>query len=463
LNFDWANIEASFLSLLPSLLAIALALYSRNVILSLLGGIVAGVFILSNFSFYASLYAVFELFFSMLSEAWVLKTLGFAILVGSIMELIEKSGGIEGFVDYMQNRVALVSSPRSALVLSYIIGVVIFVESSITSLVAGAVGKPFCKKYKIPNAKLAFVCDSTSAPICSLLIFNGWGALLLGLVTTQVTLNAININPLSLLMDAIFYNFYAMIALVVTFTAIWFNIDIGAMKNATISAAVSSHDDTKHADMFYMILPILLMIVLVFLFMYITGGGDIIKGSGSSSIFYTMLTTLLFMLFYYVGTKNMTLKRWGKISVDGALKLFPIALILLFAFAIGEVITNLKTGEHLASLANQNLSPYLLAGVIFLLGAVISFSTGTSWGTFSIMIPVAVPMAVAMDANVALCIGAVISGGVFGDHCSPISDTTVISAMASDCELIEHVKTQIPYALISASIALVLFVLFSFL
>ncbi|MDO8260111.1 MAG: sodium:proton antiporter, partial [Candidatus Magasanikbacteria bacterium] len=117
MNFDWANIEASFLSLLPSLLAIALALYSRNVILSLLGGIVAGVFILSNFSFIASLYAVFELFFSMLSEAWVLKTLGFAILVGSIMELIEKSGGIDGFVDYMQNRVALVSSPRSALVL----------------------------------------------------------------------------------------------------------------------------------------------------------------------------------------------------------------------------------------------------------------------------------------------------------------------------------------------------------
>lgn len=379
------------------------------------------------------------------------------------MELIEKSGGIEGFVDFMQNRAGLVSSPRSALLLSYVIGVVIFVESSITSLIAGAVGRPFCKKYEIANAKLAFVCDSTSAPVSSLIVLNGWGALLLGLITTQVTLNAININPLSLLIDAVLYNFYAIAVLIVTFIAIWFNIDIGAMKNAKPTLVNKQHEDIKHASMFYMVLPMLLMIALVFLFMYITGNGDILKGSGSSSIFYTMLSTLIFMLFYYVITKNMTFKTWSKISFEGALKLFPIAVILLFAFAIGEVTTNLKTGEHLASLASQNLSPYLLAGMIFLLGSVISFSTGTSWGTFSIMIPVATPMAVAMDANIALCIGAVISGGVFGDHCSPISDTTIISAMASDCEVIEHTNTQLPYALIGGTIAFVLFVVFSFL
>lgn len=430
-------------------------------LLSLFSGIVLGVLILNNFSLFSSFIATFELFFSMLSESWILKTLAFAILVGSIMELIEKSGGIKGFVDFMQNRAGLVSSPRSALVLSYIIGVVIFVESSITSLIAGAVGRPFCKKYKIPSAKLAFVCDSTSAPVSSLIVLNGWGALLLGLITTQVALNGIDVNPLSLLLDAVLYNFYAIMALIVTFAAIWFNIDIGAMKNAKSAIDEKPHRDIKHASMFYMALPILLMITLVFLFMYITGGGDILKGSGSSSIFYTMLSTLIFMFFYYVGTKNMSFKVWSKISYDGALKLFPIALILLFAFAIGEVITSLKTGQYLASLVNENLSIYLLAGVIFLLGAIISFSTGTSWGTFSIMIPVAVPMAVAMDANIALCIGAVISGGVFGDHCSPISDTTIISAMASDCELIEHVNTQLPYALISGITAFVLFIIFS--
>ena len=204
------------------------------------------------------------------------------------------------------------------------------------------------------------------------------------------------------------------------------------------------------------------MVLLVFVFLYITGGGDILKGSGSSSIFYTMLAVLLFTLFYFVGTKNMSLTLWSKTALEGAWKLVPIALILLFAFAIGEMTTELKTGHYLASLATQNLSVTLLAGVIFLIASVISFSTGTSWGTFSIMIPIALPMAVAMDANVALCIGAVISGGVFGDHCSPISDTTIISSMAADCELVEHVNTQLPYALISGGVAFVLFILFGF-
>jgi Na+/H+ antiporter NhaC len=166
---------------------------------------------------------------------------------------------------------------------------------------------------------------------------------------------------------------------------------------------------------------------------------------------------MLFIFIYYISTKNMNPKTYFKTSLQGAKKLFPIAMILLLAFAIGQVTSEMKTGLYLASLANENLHIYFLAGVIFLLSSFISFSTGTSWGTFSIMIPVAVPMAVGMDANVALAIGAVISGGVFGDHCSPISDTTIISAMATDCEVIEHVKTQLPYALISGVIALSLF------
>ena len=139
-----------------------------------------------------------------------------------------------------------------------------------------------------------------------------------------------------------------------------------------------------------------------------------------------------------------------------------MAMILLFAFGIGSVTSELKTGQYLASLADENLSIYFLAPVVFLLSSLIAFSTGTSWGTFSIMIPIAMPMALAMDADVALAIGAVISGGIFGDHCSPISDTTIISSLASDCEVIEHVTTQLPYALISGSIATLLFFLFSF-
>ena len=409
-----------------------------------------------------SLEATFLLFTLLLSKAWILKTLGFAILVGSIMTLIDKSGGIDGFVDFMQNRVKLVKSARSSLLLSYAVGVFIFIESSITALIAGAVGRPFCDKYKIPQAKLAFVCDSTSAPISSLIILNGWGALLLGLISTQITHGVLEANAIELLIDSIFYNFYAMSALLVTFLAIWFNIDIGPMKESKYTPISNYSQLSNPQSMFYMLLPILLMIFFVFIYLYITGDGNILKGSGSSAIFYTVLSTLIFTLFYYVGKKNMSLKVWSKTALVGAKKLFPIAMILLFAFAIGEVTSDLKTGQYLASLASQNLSVYLIAVVIFLLSSLISFSTGTSWGTFSIMIPIAVPMAVAMDANVALTIGAVISGGIFGDHCSPISDTTIISSMASDCEVIEHVKTQLPYALISGVIALLMFFIVAF-
>ena len=418
--------------------------------------------ILNDFSIVNSTEEILVLFTSLLSEAWILKTLGFAILVGSIMALIEASGGIIGFVDFAQNKMKFVSSKRSALMLSYIIGVVIFVESSITALISGAVGKPLCDKYKIPYATLAFVCDSTSAPISSLIVLNGWGALLLGLISTQITLGVIQGDGVLVLIDSLFYNFYSIVILLITFLSIYFSIDIGAMKNAKYIASKTENTNLKSSSMYYMLVPIFLMIILVFVFLYLTGNGDILKGSGSSSIFYTMLATLIFTLLYYVPTKNMSLSTWARTAKRGAIKLIPIAAILLFAFAIGKVTTELKTGYYLASLANENLSIYLLAAVIFLLSSLISFSTGTSWGTFSIMIPVAIPMAVGMDANIALCIGAVISGGIFGDHCSPISDTTIISSMASDCEVIEHVKTQLPYALLGGLITFVLFILFSF-
>jgi len=428
--------------------------------LSLFGGVVLGVFILHDFSFAISLQELLSLFVSLLSEGWILKTIAFAILVGSVMELVQKSGGIDSFINFMQEKNKIVSSSRSALMVSYIIGIFIFIESSITSLIAGAVGRPLCDRYKIPHAKLAMVCDSTSAPISSLIVLNGWGALLLGLIVTQIDNGMIEGDAVKILIDAVLHNFYAISALIVTFLTIWFNIDIGSMKNATLTPISSKITVDNSKSMYLMILPIFLMVVFVFLFLYITGSGNILRGSGSSSIFYTMLSTLVFMFIYYVIVGDMRVGEYMNSSFVGMKKLFPVAMILLLAFAIGKVTTELKTGLYLASLANDSLDVSFVSAVIFLLSSIISFSTGTSWGTFSIMIPVAIPMAVGLDANISLSIAAVISGGVFGDHCSPISDTTIISSLASDCDVIEHVKTQLPYALISGFIALLFFILF---
>jgi Na+/H+ antiporter NhaC len=377
------------------------------------------------------------------------------------MALIEKSGGIEGFIHYMLHQKGWIKSQRGSLFLTYMIGVFIFVESSITSLIAGAVGRPLCDKYKIPHAKLAYICDVTAAPVSSLIIVNGWGALLLGIIGTQITQHSLGFNNIDLLIDSILYNFYAMSALVVAFVSLWFSWDFSVMKHAKFEETSVLSQERKGNSALLMVLPLLLMVGLVFVFLAITGNGNIYDGSGSSSLFYTMLTTLAFMFVYYILKTDMSVKTWGKTSYDGARKLLPITFILLFAFAIGDITSQLHTGEYLASLVNENVPLYLLGTLIFLISSVIAFATGTSWGTFSIMVPVAVPMALALDANVALCIGAAISGGVFGDHASPLSDTTIISAMASDCEVIEHVTTQLPYALLSALITACLFVAFS--
>jgi len=426
----------------------------------LFGGVLLALFILNDFSFFSTLEATYSLFVGLLSEGWILKTIAFAILVGSVMELLQKSGAIDGFVSYMSHQTSLVKSGRSALVLSYIIGVVIFIESSITSLIAGAVGRPLCDRYGVSHAKLAFVCDSTSAPISSLLVLNGWGALLLGLISTQISQGVVQGESIDILLNAVAHNFYAMSALVVTFIAIWFDINIGAMKRAKPSQNISNIATFSAISPLYMLLPIIVMIASVFFFLYLSGGGNILKGSGSSAIFYTMLSTLFFIYLLYIPKKIISNRVYATTAFRGAKKLFPIALILFFAFAIGKVTNELKTGEYLATLLSENISVVLLGGLIFLLSAIISFATGTSWGTFSIMIPIAAPLAMSMDADIALAIGAVISGGVFGDHCSPISDTTIISSLASECEVVEHVQTQLPYALISGVIAFGLFLLF---
>lgn len=438
-----------------------MALLTQRVLVSLFAGILVGEVIINNYSIFSTLHALLELSILLFSTPWILKTFGFMLLMGSVMHLMERSGGVNGFVYMLSHKLSLVKSDRAALVLVYIIGIVIFIETSITVLIAGSVGRPLCDAHRISRAKLAYVCDSTSAPVGSLLMFNGYGALMLGLITAQMSLGYMEGESVEWLIQAVMLNFYSIFALVVTFFVIWFTIDIGPMRHALVKHEISKIQEGGHP--MYMIAPILLMIGGVFLFLYLTGDGNILKGSGSSSIFYTMVLTLTLMGLFFVIKRVMALKTVLQESVKGVRSMMGITLILFFAFAIGQVTSDMHTGLYLASYVNAVLSPAWLAAAVFLLASVISFSTGTSWGTFSIMVPIAIPLAVAMDADIALVLGAVISGGVFGDHCSPISDTTIISSMATGCDHVEHVKTQLPYALFSGLIAFSLFALFGML
>lgn len=444
-------------------MAIIMALLTRQVFVSLLSGIVLAELILLDGSLLQFIPASIEKLLMQFSEGWKIKTLLFVIMVGSIIRLITASGGIEAFIAYVSKK--RIKSKRDTLLMGYFIGILIFLESSITALVVGTLTKPLAKCYKISHAKLAYLCDSTSSPVCSLFPFNGWGALLLGLIGVQITEGVIEGNKLSLLVYAIPLNFYALVTMLVLFIVIYTGRDFGPMKIAEEHALEDEevcHANTieNRGSMRAMFYPIAVMLLSVPILLYLSGNGNILEGSGSSAIFYSVFVTLVFSAVYYRFTHVMSLDTYFKEMKSGAGDMVGIGVVLLLAFALGEVTVELGTGPYLASLIEGVLNPSYLAGLIFVIAALISFSTGTSWGTFSIMIPIALPMAAILDAHIPLVIAAVISGGVFGDHCSPISDTTIISSMAADCDHIEHVRTQLPYALFSGTISLVLFMVF---
>jgi tetracycline resistance efflux pump len=449
-------------SLVPSLIAILFALLFRNVLLALLSALIIGDTILLGGNLFLGVIATIERIIALFGEAWIVKMLFFSLLVGSVIHLIESSGGVNGFVNWISSKEKLIKDKRGALLLAYGIGIVIFIESSITSLIAGSVSKPLCDKYHTSPEKLAYVCDSTSAPICSLIPFNGWGALLLGLITTQITAGYLSGDAIAILLQAVLYNFYAWSTLLFVLYIILFEKDFLLMKKVELTAKKQrvTRKTTSHikGEAINMLLPISIMILMVPIVLYITSEGEMMKGSGSSAIFYSVLCTVLFSILLYRFNRALSFKKSAQAIWKGIFTMLPIATILLLAFAIGDLTKELETGLYIASFITQSISSALLPGLLFLLSALIAFSVGTSWGTFSIMIPIAVPLAILMQIDPALLIGAVISGGVFGDHTSPISDTTIISSMATQCDHISHVKTQLPYALISGGFTFGLFI-----
>jgi len=453
------------LSVLIPLLIIAVAIITKDVVVSLLFGIFLGELLTHNYNPFEAVIALLDDFVALFSEAWITKTVLFALLVGAIIKLIEKGGGVDGFISYIQEKQQKLDSKRGSLLLAYILGVIIFIESSITSLIAGTVSRPLCDKNGVSREKLALVCDSTSAPICSLIPFNAWGALLLGLILTAIEGGVISGDGVSLLVKSILFNFYSIITVIFIFLVVWFDIDIGSMKKTTPKPFKGLNQTKKGSSPLLMILPIVVLVLMVFLSLLYTGDGDILKGSGSTSVFYAVVATLIFIYIYYVGVKRVLKhKEYFETLYEGIADMIPITLILLLAFLIGDIIKDLGTASYLASLIKSaNISSALLPLIIFLVSALISFSTGTSWGTFSIMMPIALYLGAEFNIYLPLIIGAVISGGIFGDHVSPISDTTIISSMASGCEHISHVQTQMPYALISAFIASILYLIFGFL
>jgi Na+/H+ antiporter NhaC len=452
--------EYGILSIAIPLLTIFLAIITKDVIVSLVGGIFAGLLVLNHYDFFTSFVALFDGIIALFAEGWITKTLLFMLLVGAIIRLLTDSGAVDSFVAYLSQKAKKIDSPTGAMMLAYIIGVIIFIESSITSLVAGTVAKPLCDKNGVSREKLAYICDSTSAPICSLIPMNGWGALLLGLIITAVESKVISGDPVSLLISSIPYNFYAIFTLFIVLGVIYFKWEIGPMKHALPKPYHPSHfNENIKLTPFPMLLPLIIMVIAVPVALYITGKGDIFKGSGSTSVYYAVIVTLIFIYLYFVLGKIISHKNYFNSFYKGLGEMIPVTMILLFAIFIGKIIGNLGTADYLANLLSGNISPLFIPVLIFIVSGITAFSTGTSWGTFSIMMPIGLALGATMGLDIPLVIAAVISGGIFGDHASPISDTTIISSMAAECDHAEHVRTQLPYALIGGLLAATAFLI----
>jgi Na+/H+ antiporter NhaC len=457
--------NVGWVSVLPPVLAIVLALWSKQVILSLFAGIWIGFTVLHGFNPLVGVTAGLDGVVNVFSDPGDTRVLIFTLIIGALIATIEHSGGVRGFVHFLETR-RWVHNGFRAQMLAWITGIVIFIESNITLLVAGAVSRPLFDRYKVSREKLAYIIDATSAPVCVMIPLNAWGAVIIGLVaSTGVE------DPLGTFISAIPYNLYAIFAILLAAIVIWKNLDIGPMKKAEertrqglllwpgatplvdVSAEEFAAADSDIPSAAFMAVPILAMILMMPMGLYITGDGSLKNGSGSISILWSVSFALLTSWIMILASGRSTINELMRIFMKGAGALLPISTILLLALALGDVAMLLGTGNYVAGVVGDNIPVMWLAPLIFLTSAFIAFSVGSSWGTFAIMIPIAIPIATTLELSVPLFLGAAISGAIFGDHASPISDTTVVASMASATDHIDHVRTQLPYALLAAAFA----------
>jgi len=475
--------DPTWISVLPPVLAIVLAIWTRQVYLSLAGGVWLGWAILEGWNPFAGLAASIEGLVAVLNDPGDTKVILFTLVIGALIATVQASGGVRGFVRWLEEN-RWVTSARRAQLLAWLVGVGIFIESNITVLVAGSVSRPLFDRFRSSREKLAYLIDSTSAPICILIPLNAWGAYNLGI------LSGLGVeDPLGVFVASIPVNFYAIGAVFLALATVIWGIDLGPMKkaeertregqllwpNATpmIDEEVLERPPTDRIPhrAYNMVVPIVAMVVMMPVGLWVTGRTALAEngvesagvmellaeGSGSTSVLWAVLAGL--------GVAWVMLRIQGAFDVHGlvdiALKgaggLMPLALILLLALGLGDVANALGTGEYVARVTAGVLPPFVFLPLVFLVAGGIAFSTGTSWGTFAIMLPIAVPAAATLGLPLAPFVAASLSGGIFGDHCSPISDTTIISSMAAATDHIDHVRTQLPYALLGGSFATVAF------
>lgn len=460
--------DPTWTSLLPPILAIGLAIWTRQVYLSLAAGVLLGFTILAGWNPLTGLAGTIDGLVAVLGDPGNARVILFTLVIGALIATVEAAGGVKGFVEALDRR-GVLAGPRGARLLAFLTGVVIFIESNITVLVAGSVARPLFDRQRRSREMLAYLIDSTSAAVCILLPLNAWGAYILGLLGEQGVE-----EPLRLFVEAIPLNFYALAAVTLAGIVAVTGWRFGPMKRAEERAERGELFDPGSAPAvdegalvpepigaippraFNMILPLAAMVLMMPLGLWITGDGNLLDGSGSTSVLWAVLMGLAVAWVLMLVQRGMSVTELTETGLKGAGGMLGMAFVLLLALALGAVTRELGAGVYVAEgVANAGVGPVLLLPLVFLTGAFIAFATGTSWGTFAIMIPIAIPAAAALGLPLAPFLAASLAGGIFGDHASPISDTTIVSSLAAATDHIAHVRTQIPYALIAGTVAII--------
>ena len=467
--------QYGFWSVVPPFLTIVLALVTKNVFISLLIGIFTSSMVLCGGAPLTGLNDTFYSFIHTFESSGNTITLISFLLIGALIYLIEKSGGVVGFTEVMLKKRALIKTKRGANIFTWLLGIIIFTSGSLSCMVTGSVSRPFNDALKVPHEKSAFIVHATSTPWCVLFPLSGWLAALAGYLTSGgVPEN----EAISVLLRSIPLNFYCILAVFGTLAVSLFGINIGPMRKSEERAEKTGALDNPGRGgalteetmspskakprVLNMLLPMGVLISTILAVLTITGKGNPTQGAGMQSLLWGCILAVLTICILCVAQKLFSVDEVINEMFKGMGTMLPVAGILLFGFTMGNLVKDLDTGNYLTSVFMGVLSPALLPALSFLLCMLLPFATGTSMGTMAIMSVICLPMAISMGISIPLVAGAVFGGSIFGDHSSPISDTTIMSCATTGCDIIDHVKTQMPYVLIFAAISLVLYVALGF-
>ena len=452
---DWGA-----LTLAPPILTLAIALWTRNILLALGVGAFSGTLIISDGQPFSALLMLVEAhMFVQVADSFNAQIIFVMMAIGGFIHLLQISGGAQAFATQMTG--SITSAPK-AQISAWFAGIGIFFSDVGNPLIVGPLFRPIFDGLKICREKLAYVIDCTSAPVCILIPFIGWGAYISGLIEQGYRSVGRADDSYLVLVSAIPFQFYAWLTLIAVPIFALRNRDFGAMRRAQarflaappaapvqqpVASAGSTEPNTQNPLLFILPIGTLLGLIGTLLGWYAYNGE-------LNSVH--VRSTLLISYLAAAGACSWVMWRYQGVGlnksmdefVNGAKDMVYVAALLVLAWSLGAIINELGTGPYLARLVEDRLPGYWVPAIAFVLGAVTSFATGSSWGTFAILMVIALPVADALDASLVLTSAAVLSGGLFGDHTSPISDTTVLASMGAQCDHVEHVATQLPYAML---------------